>query len=139
VFSVRFFIALVGSLPAMLVAGPLADYVFEPFMEDATGPLEWLFGSGPGAGMGLLIFLCGATMAVVALVARGSRNLWEIEDILPDHEGEPEAEEPEAEEPSEEAPEEGTGEADEPGGPAEEGPDEAGGELDVTLADDGVQ
>lgn len=147
VFSVRFFIALVGSLPAMLAAGPLADYVFEPLMEDATGPLEWLFGSGPGAGMGLLIFICGAIMAVVALLARGSRNLWEIEDILPDHEEEPEGGEgPETGEgtdkgegPSEEAPEEGTGEADEPGRPAEEGPDEPAGELDVPLADDGIQ
>jgi len=119
VFSVRFFIALIGALPAMLIAGPLADYVFEPLMQDATGLPEWLFGSGPGAGMGLIIFICGAVMVVVALIARSSKALWTIE--------------------SEEAPQEGTGEADEPGGPAEEGADEPGGELDVALADDGVQ
>ena len=85
VFSVRFFIALAGSLPAMLLAGPLADHVFEPLMEDASGPLEWLFGSGPGAGMGLLITVTGIVMLVVSLLARSSREMWNIEDILPDH------------------------------------------------------
>nr|NIP34048.1 MFS transporter [Thermoplasmata archaeon]NIS11153.1 MFS transporter [Thermoplasmata archaeon]NIS19092.1 MFS transporter [Thermoplasmata archaeon]NIT76151.1 MFS transporter [Thermoplasmata archaeon]NIU48236.1 MFS transporter [Thermoplasmata archaeon] len=149
VFSVRFFIALIGALPAMLIAGPLADYVFEPFMEDATGVLGWLFGSGPGAGMGLMIFLCGAVMAVVAILARGSKQLWQIENILPDHEEEPEGKDEDGDEdrdgnedgdgPSEESPEEGSSEAHEPGGPPEEGPDQAGGELDVALLDDGVQ
>jgi MFS family permease len=119
VFSVRFFIALVGSLPAMVIAGPLADYVFEPYMEDATGSLAWLFGTGPGAGMGLMIAICGAVMIVVALMARTSKSLWNVEDILPDHE--PEEDEAEG---LEEAPEEGTGQADEAGGPAEQGPNE---------------
>jgi MFS family permease len=132
VFSVRFFIALVGSLPAMLLAGPLADNVFEPLMENASGPLEWLFGSGPGAGMGLIIFICGAVMVVVSLVARGSKQLWDIEDILPDHEEDPDGERETSDgndergkgDTSEESPEEGAGEADEARGPPEEGPDE---------------
>ena len=127
VFSVRFFIALIGALPAMLIAGPLADHVFEPFMADAPGGLAVIFGSGDGAGMGLIIFLSGAIMAVVSLLARGSKQLWNIEDILPDHEEEPEGEEADGtgvEGTSEEAPEEGAGQADEPGGPPEEGPDE---------------
>ncbi len=137
VFSVRFFLALVGSLPAMMVAGPLADFVFEPMMDDATGPLEALFGSGPGAGMGLLIAISGAVMVVASLLARTSREMWNIEDNLPDHEEGPDGEEGDG--PSEEAPEEGSGQPDEPGGPPEEGPDQAGGELDVALPDDGVQ
>ena len=124
VFSVRFFIALVGALPAMLIAGPLADYVFEPLMKDATGLPEWLFGSGPGAGMGLIIFICGAIMVVVALIARSSKNLWKIEDIIPDHEEDEGEEDGVNESPSEEAPEEGPGETEEPGGLAEQGPNE---------------
>jgi MFS family permease len=134
VFSVRFFLALVGALPAMLVAGPLADRVFEPFMEDATGPLEWLFGSGPGAGMGLLITISGVVMVVVCIMARTSREMWNIEDILPDHEEPDEGSEEvvdgtDSEEggersTSEEPTEEGAGQADEPGGPPEEGPDQ---------------
>jgi MFS family permease len=126
VFSVRFFIALIGSLPAMVIAGPLADYYFEPFMDDATGTLAWMFGSGPGAGMGLLIAICGAIMVVVALLARSSKNLWNVEDILPDHEPDHEEapEEGPVTVPSEEAPEEGTGETDQAGGPPEEGPDQ---------------
>jgi MFS family permease len=130
VFSVRFFIALIGALPAMLIAGPLADHVFEPMMEDATGPLEWLFGSGPGAGMGLLITITGIVMVIVSLMARSSKTMWNIEDILPDHEEEPdeeredEGDEDGGGEASEEASEEGTGEADEAGGPEEQGPDQ---------------
>ncbi|MCK5414147.1 MAG: MFS transporter [Thermoplasmata archaeon] len=124
VFSVRFFIALVGALPAMLIAGPLADYVFEPLMKDATGLPEWLFGSGPGAGMGVIICLCGAIMMVVALLARSSKTLWKIEDIIPDHEEDEDEEDQDNEVSSEEAPEEGTGETEEPGGLAEQGPNE---------------
>jgi DHA3 family macrolide efflux protein-like MFS transporter len=139
VFSVRFFIALVGTLPAMLVAGPLADNVFEPLMEDVTGLPEWLFGSGPGAGIGVIIFICGAVMAIVAVIARRSDALWNIENNLPDFEPEEDGNDKDDDEASEEAPEELTGEADEPGGPAKEGTDEPGGELDVALADDGVQ
>jgi MFS family permease len=127
VFSVRFFIALIGSLPAMLIAGPLADYVFEPLMMDATGPLAWLVGSGPGAGMGLIIVICGLVMIVAALLARSTKALWNVEDIIPDCEQEKDECDTGAEDEvqaSEEAPKEGTGEADEPGGPHEEGPDE---------------
>lgn len=93
VFSVRFFMALIGSLPAMLVAGPLADRVFEPMMADATGPLEWLVGSGPGAGMALIILISGAIMVAASLLARSSKALWNVEDLLPDHEQETEHEE----------------------------------------------
>lgn len=92
VFSVRFFIALVGSLPAMLFAGPLADRVFEPLMANASGPLAWVVGSGPGAGMGLIILITGAIMVVASLMARSSKALWNVETLLPDHEEDEEEE-----------------------------------------------
>ena len=125
VFSVRFFIALVGALPAMLIAGPLADHFFEPLMMDATGPLAWLVGSGPGAGMGLLIVISGVIGVIVTVLAYSSRSIRNIEDILPDFdEDEQDAEKDDEGRTSEGAPEEGTGETEEPGGLAEQGPNE---------------
>ena len=124
VFSVRFFIALVGSLPAMLIAGPLADHVFEPMMKDATGPLTWLVGSGPGAGMGLLIVISGVIGVIATIMVYSSRSVRDIEDILPDADEEAEGKDGDEGMASEEASEEGTGETKEPGGLAEQGPNE---------------
>jgi DHA3 family macrolide efflux protein-like MFS transporter len=135
VFSVRTFIALVGEGPAVIMAGPLADNVFEPFMMDATGPLETLFGSGPGAGMGLMIFIIGLFGMLIGVVAYFVKSIRNVEDDIPDHGLDSETI---GQEGSEETPEEGTGEADEPGGFAEEGPDETRRELDVPLGDDEV-
>ncbi len=135
VFSARFFIALVGQGPALMIAGPLADKVFEPFMEDATGPLEVLFGSGPGAGMGLMIFIIGIIGIVIGLLAYFVKSIRNVEDDIPDHGVDADT----IGDGSEEAPEEGTGDADEAGGLPEEGPEEPGGELDVPLGDDEVQ
>jgi MFS family permease len=134
VFSVRAFVALVGEGPAVILAGPLADNVFEPFMMDASGPLEVLFGSGPGAGMGLMIFIIGLIGMFIGGVAYFVKVIRNVEDDIPDHGIDSET----VDDTSEEAPEEGPGEADEPGGPAEEGPDETGRELDVPLGDDDV-
>ena len=136
VFSVRTFIALVGEGPAVIIAGPLADKVFEPFMMDATGSLETLFGSGPGAGMGLMIFIIGLIGMLIGVVAYFVKVIRNVEDDIPDHGLDSETI---GQAVSEETPEEGTGEADEPGGLAEEGPDETGRELDVPLGDDDVQ
>ncbi len=135
VFSARFFIALVGEGPAVMLAGPLADNVFEPFMMDATGPLEVLFGSGPGAGMGLMIFIIGLIGILVGCVAFFVKVIRNVEDDIPDHDLDSETIDKES---SEETPEEGTGEPDEPGGLPEEGPDETRRELDVPLGDDEV-
>jgi MFS family permease len=127
VFSVRFFIALIGEAPAMLFAGLLADNYFEPLMIDATGPISVLVGSGPGAGMALMILIAGIVGALVSVAAWSIRSIRNVEDILPDHEQEEEKEEDGGdgtEGSSEEAPEEGTGEPDKPRGPPEKGPDE---------------
>ncbi len=72
VFSIRIMIAW-STLPvAYLVAGPLADYIFNPLLV-AGGPLAGslgqLFGTGPSRGIGLLFSLLG--MLVILAVTGG--------------------------------------------------------------------
>lgn len=71
-----------------LVAGPLADTVFEPAMA-AGGPLAnafgWLVGIGPGAGIGLM-FACTAVLGTaVSLSGYLFAAVRCVEDDLPDH------------------------------------------------------
>src|SRR6202012_528714 len=45
---------------AFLIAGPLADRVFEPARrQPAWHGVGWLVGAGPGAGMGLMFVVAG--------------------------------------------------------------------------------
>jgi MFS family permease len=88
VFATRRLIAQIAGPVGMLIAGPLADQVFEPAMSEG-GPLALLFGPlvgvGPGAGMGLimvLVGLLGTTAGIVGYVVPTIRN---AESIMPDH------------------------------------------------------
>jgi hypothetical protein len=89
VFSVRRFIAQVTAPISRAVAGPLADQLFEPALQmPQTGferQLSQVFGSGPGAGMSLIILLSGILMAVVSLVAYRVRAIRDVERLIPDH------------------------------------------------------
>lgn len=71
-----------------LLAGPLADRVFEPAMAvggSLSDVFGWLVGTGPGAGMGLM-FACtsilGTAMSLSGYLFRSVRN---VEMDLPDH------------------------------------------------------
>jgi hypothetical protein len=85
-------IGLVIGAIAPLVAGPLADYVFEPSL--ASGgwltPLlgDWV-GSGPGAGMALLYVLMALWMVAVGIGGYAFYTLRNVETLLPDHESTP--------------------------------------------------
>lgn len=89
VFSVRLLIAWIMSPLANLVAGPLADYVFEPSMREGE-VLASVFGGvtgvGPGRGMALVFVLCGILMGLVGLGGYSIRVIRDAEEILPDHE-----------------------------------------------------
>ena len=73
---------------APLLAGPLADFVFEPAMQP-EGALARVFGplvgTGAGAGMALLYVLMAALMVIVGLAGYGFRTLRSVETLLPDH------------------------------------------------------
>ena len=88
VFSARRLIAWFTNPISPIIAGTLADFVLEPAMK-ANGTLAHLFGgifgTGPGAGMGLLVFFCGLGAAMVGLAGYFVRPIRDAETILPDH------------------------------------------------------
>ncbi|NDJ54139.1 MAG: MFS transporter [Chloroflexi bacterium] len=107
VFSARRLIAWLATPIAGLIAGPLADFVLEPAMQPG-GALSPIFGAvlgtGPGAGMALLMLITamfGILVGVVGLTLPLVRN---VEDLLPDH-GQDAKAPPPAEEQVETAPE----------------------------------
>jgi hypothetical protein len=88
VFAVRRMIAW-SSLPvAYLVAGPLADYVFEPLLADARSPLAETFGAivgvGQGRGIGLLFIILGVLTVLSVCCAYLYPRLRYLEDELTD-------------------------------------------------------
>ena len=88
VFAVRALIAQIVSPLSMLLAGPLADYVFEPAMADngaLAGAFGPLVGTGPGAGMALVLVLAGILTALVAVVGYLIPAIRHVESIIPDH------------------------------------------------------
>jgi MFS transporter, DHA3 family, macrolide efflux protein len=77
-----------ASLPlAYAVAGPLADYVFEPLMAPGgllAGNVGQLIGVGHGRGIGLLFMIVGVLTIIVTVVAYQYSRLRLVEDELPD-------------------------------------------------------
>jgi len=63
---------------AALIAGPLAENVFEPlFTAPAQGPfLSTVFGAGPGAGIALLYVLSSFSLVIVGLAGYFWSTLW---------------------------------------------------------------
>jgi hypothetical protein len=88
VFATRGLIAQISSPLAMLLSGPLADYVFEPAMM-LGGSLVSVFGgvigSGPGAGMSLMFFITGILGVLVSLGGYIFHVVRNVEEILPDY------------------------------------------------------
>lgn len=88
VFSVRLMIAQLGAPLSMLLAGPLADRVFEPALREGgalTGVFGPLVGTGPGAGMALMLVLGGLLAMLAALAGYLYRPLRTVEATIPDH------------------------------------------------------
>ncbi len=87
VFSARRLIAWITTPISPIIGGTLADFVFEPAFRNPNGlvvPLIALFGSGPGAGMGMLLALCGLGALLVGAGAYFFRPVRQVEDLLPD-------------------------------------------------------
>lgn len=96
VFSARRLIAWLTNPISPIIGGTLADFVLEPAMKaQNTGLAQLLgpvFGTGPGAGMSLLMFLCGIAAFLVGLSGYFVPAIRDAESTLPDHEPLPEAE-----------------------------------------------
>jgi MFS family permease len=92
VFSVRRIIAQIVHPLGMLIAGPLADNVFEPaFSNPNTNLTRFLsnwFPPGPGAGMGFLISIASLMIVVVGLYGFFSKTVRDVESTIPDFDAE---------------------------------------------------
>jgi hypothetical protein len=94
VFSVRRLIAQVTAPIAMLLAGPLADQIFEPAMlaGGALAPIfGGLFGTAPGSGIRLIFVITGILTMIVGALGYASPVVRDIETILADFEAVTEA------------------------------------------------
>jgi MFS family permease len=95
VFSARRLIAWLTNPISPLIAGTLADRVLEPAMRTPSSLSHlfgWLVPPGPGAGMGLLIFLSSLGGIAAGLAGYFIYSIRNAEDILPDHDVIPAAE-----------------------------------------------
>ncbi len=87
VFSVRRMIAWSAIPLAYLVAGPLADKVFNPLLVEGgalASSVGQVIGVGPGRGAGLLFIVSGLLSAVVAAAGYLYPRVRLVEDELPD-------------------------------------------------------
>lgn len=88
VFSARRLIAWFTNPISPIIAGTLADYVVEPQMRitsNLSQTFGWLVGTGPGAGMGLIIVFCGAVTVLIGLAGYFIPAVHNAESVLPDH------------------------------------------------------
>lgn len=71
---------------AYLIAGPLADQVFEPAARTAGwNAVAPLVGSGAGAGMGLMYVIAGGAVIVVAVLSTATYSLRNLETLIPNY------------------------------------------------------
>jgi len=87
VFAIRRLVAA-STLPlAYLLAGPLADFVFEPMLAvdgRLAGTVGTVIGVGPGRGIGLLYILLAFLIMLALALGYRSRSLRGVEKDLPD-------------------------------------------------------
>jgi MFS family permease len=87
VFATQQMVARAAAPLAYLLAGPLADRVFNPLLT-VDGPLArgmgQVLGTGPGRGIGLIFLLMGAVKVAVTLMGRSNPRIRNVEDELPD-------------------------------------------------------
>lgn len=88
VFATRRVFGLTTSALAYLIAGPLADYIFEPAFAPG-GKLAAIFGgffgTGKGAGMALLYEINALCLLLLGYAVYTLPMLRNVEDIVPDH------------------------------------------------------
>ncbi|MDF1595048.1 MAG: MFS transporter [Acidimicrobiia bacterium] len=87
VFSVRRLLAQFAAPISYLLAGPLADNVFEPALAEGgalADSVGAIIGTGPGRGIGFLFVLMGIGTVLVAFAAYGRPHIRNLEFELPD-------------------------------------------------------
>ncbi len=88
VFATRSLISQIVLTLALVISGPMADYIFEPAMEKGSifaNLLGGIFGTGEGAGMALQCALFSAIGVLVCLLGYRLPLLQNLEKNLPDY------------------------------------------------------
>lgn len=78
-FAARYAIQSAAIPLGVLVGGFLADFVFEPFMEQPPLLLSRVFGTGSGAGMALMFFISGLLCAILSITFMFNRTMKKAE------------------------------------------------------------
>jgi hypothetical protein len=88
VFAAISLIKQVVAAISTLIAGPLADYIFEPAMMPQgilAHRLGFIFGTGPGAGMALLYVITSVCLLLVGIGGYAFPTLRNVDEIVPNH------------------------------------------------------
>ncbi len=87
VFAIRQAITASTQPVAFLVAGPLSDYVFEPWLAAdgaLAGSVGQLIGVGPGRGIAFLFIVLGVVQVLAVLAASRYSHLRRVQEEVPD-------------------------------------------------------
>ncbi len=86
VFAAYMQVAMLLQPLAFVMAGPLADRVFEPARrEPVWQSIVWLVGDRPGAGMAMMFVIAGALILALSLAVYAVPAVRHLETELPDH------------------------------------------------------
>jgi hypothetical protein len=88
VFAARRLLTWMPDMVTPVLGGLLADRVMEPAMQSngaLTSLFGWMTGSGPGAGMALIMIFFGILTVLATLAGYIIPQVRRIESILPDH------------------------------------------------------
>jgi MFS transporter, DHA3 family, macrolide efflux protein len=92
VFSASDFVSQAMIPITPLLAGLFGDRIFEPAMSEGGSLVDtfgWLVGVGPGAGFGLLIFLCGIGGTLIGLSGYLVKDIRNLNRQIPDYQRPP--------------------------------------------------
>lgn len=81
-FALRYAVQSAAIPVGILAGGFLADFVFEPFMEQPPLLLGRIFGFGNGAGMAMMFFISGLVCVTLSLTFMFNRSLRKAETNL---------------------------------------------------------
>ncbi len=87
VFSLRLLLAMGATPLSYLLAGPLADGVFEPLLTGdglLTSSLGSVIGTGPGRGIGAFFIVLGISIVVVVVYAARHPQIRSLDSAVPD-------------------------------------------------------
>lgn len=87
IFALRTVVTSVMLVIGQVLAGPLAERLFEPMLAEGgalAGSVGQLIGTGPGRGIGLLWIIMGLVLLVLLAVSWTSHRLRNVESEIPD-------------------------------------------------------